>query len=151
MGGFGLSQHKLHSVWANMIQRCEHPRDPSFRNYGGRGITVCPRWHSFPVFLEDILGAIGQRPAGMTLDRVRNDGNYEPGNVRWATHKQQANNRRNRFGAGARSVQIRFKQNLFTALETWRRQQETIPSRPEAIRTLIWKSLTDGSGREVNP
>lgn len=78
--------------WGSMIQRCENPRQDKFRYYGGRGISVCQSWRdSYEAFLNDV----GRRPhPSMSIDRINNDGNYEPGNVRWATHKQQANNKR---------------------------------------------------------
>jgi hypothetical protein len=81
-------------IWRQMIQRCENPNDKSYRWYGGRGISVCQKWRaSFLSFLADV----GLRPGqDLTIDRVDNDGNYEPGNVRWATWQEQASNKRKR-------------------------------------------------------
>lgn len=74
-----------------MRQRCNRPNHPAYKNYGGRGISVCPEWSSFQTFLEDV----GERPGPeFSLDRIDNDGDYEPGNVRWATRSTQALNRR---------------------------------------------------------
>jgi hypothetical protein len=79
--------------WQHMKERCNNSKERQFKNYGGRGIKVCARWeNSFESFFEDV----GLRPnAKLSLDRINNNGDYEPGNVRWATAKQQQNNRRN--------------------------------------------------------
>lgn len=81
---------KEYRAWAAMLQRCGNPNATAYKHYGGRGITVCPEWREFEVFLSDI----GMCPEGMTLGRINNDGNYEPGNVRWESTFQQGNNRR---------------------------------------------------------
>jgi hypothetical protein len=73
-----------------MLQRCTNPSSADWVRYGGRGITVCGRWHRF----EDFLADMGPCPDDLTLDRINNDGGYEPGNCRWTTREQQMLNRR---------------------------------------------------------
>lgn len=88
----GMSKHPAFAVWRSMLGRCQLPTHQAYRNYGGRGITVCKRWRdSFENFWNDM------RPTyqpGLTLDRRRNDRNYTPGNCRWVSCEEQANNRR---------------------------------------------------------
>ena len=88
----GMTGTPTYGSWVEMKQRCLNPNDPFFHRYGGRGITICGRWlDSFENFLADM----GERPKGQTLERVKPDGNYEPGNVKWGTHAEQARNRSN--------------------------------------------------------
>jgi hypothetical protein len=96
-------RHPLHYAWVNMTQRCYNRSNPAYPNYGARGIKVCDRWlgeNGFANFITDV----GERPPNpekwvsrksyWSLDRIDNDGDYEPGNVRWATPSEQQRNRR---------------------------------------------------------
>lgn len=86
------SNPREYAAWVNMRHRCHNPRNKSYPYYGGRGIAVCEQWRtSFAAFITDV----GPRPSPRhTLDRIDNAGDYEPGNVRWATWKEQRANRR---------------------------------------------------------
>jgi hypothetical protein len=88
--GYGTGTY--HS-WQQMKDRCLNPKTKHWKHYGGRGIKVCARWAG-PDSFKNFLADMGEKPPGLTIDRVNNDGNYEPGNCRWATRKQQSQNRR---------------------------------------------------------
>jgi hypothetical protein len=88
----GCSKSKTYKVWTEIIARCENSSSGIYKYYGGRGVTMCKRWReSFQNFLQDM----GERPVGKQIDRIDNDGNYEPGNCRWVTPKENNQNRRN--------------------------------------------------------
>ena len=101
-GMYGTPEYRS---WTNMLNRCYYTPLPMYPLYGGRGIRVCDSWHDFSNFYTDM----GDRPKGHTLDRIDSDGNYEPGNCRWATALEQGRNRR-----GTRSIEFAGKKMVLT-------------------------------------
>lgn len=106
----GMSKTPAYSSWSCMMSRCYNEEDIGWKNYGGRGIGVCNRWHDFLSFASDM----GQPPEGMTIDRIDSDGDYAPGNCRWADRLTQSNNRRN-------NVRLSFEGKEMTIAE-WARE-----------------------------
>lgn len=90
--GMSILYEQEYHIWNSMLQRCENPKHVSYPSYGGRGVKVCEQWHNFQLFLQDM----GTRPSkGHSLDRIDPHKGYEPGNVKWATVKEQSRNKRN--------------------------------------------------------
>lgn len=87
----GKSKTGTYSSWAAMWSRCTNPHYSGYKDYGGRGISVCEQWRSFEQFLADM----GERPPGMSIDRREVMGNYTPANCKWSTKQEQENNKRN--------------------------------------------------------
>jgi len=88
----GFGYHRLYKVWNGMIHRCYNEKRDSYKHYGARGVTVCERWHDIKNFIEDMEHTFKE---GLQLDRINNNGNYEPSNCRWVTTSQNAKNKRN--------------------------------------------------------
>lgn len=120
-----------------MIARCENPNNEKFPQYGGRGVTVCERWHTFADFLADM----GERPAGHTIDRVDNDGPYTAGNCRWSTAETQANNKSN-------NVLLTINGDTMSVSE-WERRLGMLPG---LLRTRIASGMSpeDAASRPVD-
>lgn len=118
-------KHPLWMTWIGIRSRCHNPRATGYKHWGGRGITICDRWRDFTTFIADV----GERPSpDHSLDRIDKDGHYEPGNVRWATHEEQANNRRD-------NLMVHYRGTEMTLRRAWR-AAGCIVSRESAVRRV---------------
>lgn len=101
MNNHGLSYHPLYGRWYRMIRRCTVPAEPQYADYGGRGISVCDAWLEPAGYIAYVEEELGPRPSSShSIDRINNDGDYEPGNLRWATRSVQNANQRQRTSPG---------------------------------------------------
>lgn len=147
----GMSHSILHQKWCRMRYRCESPKDPEWKNYGGRGIKVCKRWQSFKKFLEDTGASYDAHVAihgaeNTTLERKNVNGNYTPSNCRWATWKEQASNQRRTIlfhGETASSAASRLDMRPAAVTKRLKRgwSTEDAFSKPKVPR-LTWKNRT---------
>lgn len=135
----GMSRTPVWITWSNMLTRCRSKRSDDYAIYGGRGISVCPEWDSFETFYRDM----GGRPPGKSLDRIDTDGNYEPGNCRWATSAEQNQNKRNNKLDWEKVAAIRARGGLLRPLaEEYGVHRSTINA---VLLGRIWK-LEEKSG-----
>jgi len=106
----GMSNTKIYNTWAGMLKRCRNKKHPAYKYYGARGIAVCDRWLKIENFYKDM----GDPPKGLTLERIDNDREYSPDNCKWATYKEQANNK-------SSNVIIKYKDQKFT-ISQWAKE-----------------------------
>lgn len=124
----GLRGTPEYKIWKDIVKRCHNERHHSYRNYGGRGITICQQWRTDPKAFCDY---VGKRPdSTLTIDRIDNNGNYEPGNVRWATRKTQRRN--------SRAIRLITIGDTTRPLFVWLEQTGMRRSRYKARRRAGW-------------
>ena len=120
----GMTYSKEYNSWVGMKQRCLNKNHSSYKDYGGRGITICKRWLKFENFFADM----GEKPEGTSIDRIDNNGNYEPSNCKWATQKQQNNNMR-------RNHLLTYKNRTMT-MSQWAKEMGI---NYKTLKTRIWR------------
>lgn len=142
MKSHGLTYTPEFNVWQHMRARCMRTSHKAYADYGGRGISVCDRWHSFENFYADM----GLRPGpGYTLDRIDNNGNYEPANCRWATRTEQNRNRRGNYSADE-DITLR---ELAAAGLSFRQISEKMNKSPRSVEAHAYR-IGLKSGWEAN-
>jgi hypothetical protein len=135
----GLSRTLGYGVWVAMKVRCSNPTDKNYKHYGARGIKVCPRWAED---YENFLADMGECPKGMTLDRIDNDGDYEPTNCRWTTMSNQVINKRYRKrladSSPYRGVYRRTKDNWAATITLDKRKQHIGTYDDDLEAAIMW-------------
>lgn len=133
----GMTNTKIYEVWKHMHSRCRDKTDKSYKDYGNRGIKVCKRWFKFENFYRDM----GDLPRGLTIERIDNDRGYFPDNCKWATPKEQANNKRT-------NILIEYQGQHLTLSQWADKIHVKYPALWDRIRKAHWlieKSLTKGA------
>ena len=149
----GLKGTRIERIWHGIKQRCLNPNNHAFKYYGGRGIKICDKWVNS---LSDFLADMGHPPEGMTIDRIDNNGNYEPGNCRWVTRATQQSNRRiNRFIEfnGVRKTAMQWATDLGIAHQTiykrldlgWPVEKVLLPEKQIDKKGLALGGLANGA------
>lgn len=137
----GKSNTRIYYVWKEMVQRCTNPRNRSYQDYGGRGITVCDEWRGENGFINFYTWSLESAyESGLEIDRINNDGNYGPENCRWVTRELQANNKRNNILVEHRGIKKTVSQ--------WARQLDMDDKK---IRQRIKKLGWDGERAMFTP
>lgn len=133
----GLSGHPLYGIWHGIYRRTSVPTERTYPSYGGRGIKMAMRWQGMPEGFLNFVADVGERPPNTTLDRINNDGDYEPGNVRWATQDIQARNQRRvdplTRERDALRAQVEELTRLLAAQSQSRHSRATRPVQPDAL------------------
>ena len=142
----GMTGTRLYKAWTAMISRCHNPNHYNFAKYGAKGISVCERWRSFENFYADM----GDRPEGMSIDRIDSRGNYEPSNCRWASDTTQANNRSSnrRFEVNGEMLTVREISEL-TGIPYKRLRDRILDKGWDVEQAINTPLLSYGSKREV--
>jgi len=149
----GRSRTTEYGIWTQMRARCENPSNRAYQGYGGRGIRVCERWEEFSKFIADM----GERPSSdYSLDRIDNNGNYEPANCRWATRAEQSSNRRNNIRVTIDNKEVTLaeaaRMSGISGLVVWKRVRRGWPIE-KALYEPIRKSRQEkdkwGAGVEI--
>lgn len=139
----GNWQHRLYKIWRAMMQRCYNPKDTRYNDYGGRGITVCERWHNLNLFIQEMDKSYQTK---LEIDRIDNEKGYGPENCRWSTHAEQARNKRT-------NIKLTY-QGKTLCLAEWSRltgvPYQTLWGRIRVRRWSVERTLTTPTDQAIN-